>query len=425
MKHMLESTNLDRLLKRSQGMDSTPAQTSTPTKGQQPSQQPPSKARSKYEMNLAEFPLAILSKQAPKGLKIIESRDTKTKVIQYKDTIKGKNGELVPRHWTVSPSPRYGFGSPELLSLLFELFQIWKEQGFASPNIRFNSLAYLIQRLQLQKGELVYERLRKDLTVLVEISIEATNAFWDNEKQAYVDAVFHLFEEVHFYHKEASSRQDTFPLAYIKASEKLFGSIQANALTTLQLGSTYFHALTPTEQRVALYLAKVLYHKTSYRRDVAKLAEQLPIYATRPRDVKKQLSRACDGLLAKNFPHLTAYHYEPKRKGQRRGQGENIVFYKKAEQRERRRVQAHDKDLAQIEDLVKEILAVTGDRQNTPWYQLVAQKLDPDTIYTALAETKYAAHQRAIRTSPARYFTDLIKRYAEQQGIILNPRRPS
>jgi hypothetical protein len=35
-------------------------------------------------------------------------------------------------------------------------------------------------------------------------------------------------------------------------------------------------------------------------------------------------------------------------------------------------------------------LSVTGDRQNEPWYRLVAQKLDYDTIYTALSETKYA-----------------------------------
>jgi hypothetical protein len=72
---------------------------------------------------------------------------------------------------------------------------------------------------------------------------------------------------------------------------------------------------------------------------------------------------------------------------------------------------------------VEEILRVTGDRQNEPWYRLVAQKLDYDTIYTALADTKSAHHERRIRETKAKYFTDLIKRSAEQQGIILNPKK--
>ena len=152
-------------------------------------------ARSKYEMNLAEFPLAILSKQRPKGLKVMEYHDTKVKVIQYEDTIRGKHGELVPRRWTVIPSLRYGFGSPQLVSLLFELFQIWKEQGFASPQIRFSSITNLVKRQGLTDTDTrAFQRIRKDLRALTEVTIDAENAFWDNELGAYVDATFHLFD---------------------------------------------------------------------------------------------------------------------------------------------------------------------------------------------------------------------------------------
>jgi hypothetical protein len=220
------------------------------------------------------------------------------------------------------------------------------------------------------------------------------------------------------YYKEATSRQRALPFAYIKASEKLFGSVQANTLITLNLASTSFHELTPTEQRLALYLAKLMHGKAMYRRDVQKLGEQLPIHATRYKDIKKQLTRACDGLLAKKFPHLTAYEYEPKRLGQ----GDNIVFYKKTLQRTPERV-PFDKDVAQSYDLIEEILSVTGDRQNEPWYRLVVQKLDYDTIYTALSETRYAHHKRQIRKSKAKYFTDTIKRYAGRQAIALNPKK--
>src|SRR5215216_6771724 len=75
-------------------------------------------SRSKYEMNLAEFPLALLSKRKLKEVRIIK----------YKDTITGNNGELIEREWTVSPSARFGFGSTAITASLFELFQLWKEQ---------------------------------------------------------------------------------------------------------------------------------------------------------------------------------------------------------------------------------------------------------------------------------------------------------
>ena len=73
-----------------------------------------------------------------------------------------------PRQWTVLHSLRHGFGSSQMVSLLFEIFQIWKEQHFATPYIRFHSLSELIRRVQLQKTATAYHRLRHDLSALVE-----------------------------------------------------------------------------------------------------------------------------------------------------------------------------------------------------------------------------------------------------------------
>ena len=69
--------------------------------------------------------------------------------------------------------------------------------------------------------------------------------------------------------------------------------------------------------------------------------------------------------------------------------------------------------------LVEDILEVTGDRQSRGFYGIVARKLDPQTIYRALSETKEASRTGEIRTNQARYFTDLIKRYAAQRNIIV------
>jgi hypothetical protein len=266
--------------------------------------------RTKYEMNLAEFPLAILSKRKP----------TKPEAIEYHDTITGKDGEIVARTWRVKPSHDYGFGSTTITALLFELFQLWKQQGFVSRKIQFQSIYNIIHLIGLKNpSDKDYERIRNDLTALVEISIEAKNAFWDNEKKAYVTKIFHLFDSVTLYHKNAKSpHQEILPFSYITASETLMQSVAANAIITLQgVNRELFHSLAPTQQRLALYLSKMLHKSAEHRRDVEKLTQQLPITAKTYRDSKSLLKRACDGLIKKKFPYLTGYRFEPSRRQSR------------------------------------------------------------------------------------------------------------
>lgn len=68
---------------------------------------------------------------------------------------------------------------------------------------------------------------------------------------------------------------------------------------------------------------------------------------------------------------------------------------------------------------IEDILAVTHDRENRGYYSLVVRKLSEQTIRLVLSETKDASLTGKIRTTPARYFTDLIKRHANEQGISL------
>jgi hypothetical protein len=363
--------------------------------------------RSKYEMNLAEFPFAVLSKNRPEKLEVIE----------YQDTIKGKNGNLVPRLWRLKPSIEYGFGSTELTSLLFEIFQIWKEQGFKSRRIHIGSIYNLIQRMNLSvTSAKTYERLNADLHALVEMSVEARNAFWDNEKKAYVSKTFHLFDEVNLYHrKEHSAHQETLPFTYMVASETLWHSIESNTIVTLKgVSRELFYSLTPTEQKLGLYLAKVLGNKTEYRRDVYGLARQIPIFAKTYKDTKKILTRRCDGLIKKKFPYLSSYHFEPSTQVGK----DNIIFSRKST------VELPSESSGDLEErkakegfIVDEILSVTGDRHSRRFYQLVAQKLPLQNIYTCLSLTKAVRDQN--HPNPAAYFTVLVKDYAQKSGITL------
>src|SRR5215510_2137753 len=163
--------------------------------------------KSKYEMNLAEFPLAFLTTKIPKG----------TDALEYQDSIIGKDGKEIQRRWKIYPHPKYGFPTPSTQATLFELFQIWAQSNFESSVIPFGSIYELIRRRGLQDDKRTYDRIRRDLNLLVGVTIEAKDAFWDNEKKAYVDQTFHLFELVRFFRRDSSHHaHDTPTKAYIE-----------------------------------------------------------------------------------------------------------------------------------------------------------------------------------------------------------------
>lgn len=52
----------------------------------------------KDEMNLVEYPITLLSKR----------HESKTKTIEFSDTITGDGGKLIKREWIVTGSDKYG-----------------------------------------------------------------------------------------------------------------------------------------------------------------------------------------------------------------------------------------------------------------------------------------------------------------------------
>ncbi len=366
--------------------------------------------RSKYEMSLAEFPLAFLSTRTPKDIRSL----------LYEDEITGKNGVKVKRRWEITPHATLGFPTPSTQTTLFELFQLWAEQQFASHHIYFGSIYELIKRKGLEQDDAnTYQRIREDLERLMGITVKATNAFWDNKAKAYVTRVFHLFESVDFFYTDSENpRQSTLPLATITASPTLWQSIASNAIIALQnVPREAFHDYTPTEHRLALYLAKMLYSKPQHRRNANTLTSQIPITAKLYKQRKYILSRACDGLIARKFPYLSSYRYE----GNKSGSSENIIFIRKTKQVEQplKNKQDISDEEAKRNLLVSDILEVTGDAHSRGFYALVAKNVREQTIYRAIAATRQAHLQGDIRTSCARYFTAIIKQLASKDGVEL------
>lgn len=362
-------------------------------------------SKSKYELTLAEFPIFLLSR----------SKEDTRKVIEYKDQITGKGGQQVDREWRVFPSAS-GFGTESTFSTLFELFQIWKEDNFNQQTIHFLSIYNILKRKGLDTGNQQYKQVIRDLDCLVGITIKAKNAFWDNEVKAYVDMAFHLFDSYHLF-KEKPDSQATLPLAQIKASDVLYGSILKNSLLIAGFDSKFFHSLKPLEQRLAIYLTKVFRSQTMHKRDLLKFAEQVPIYAKQTKHIKQQIKRTCSGLMDKGFDLLESFDFENGFNKQ-----EFIVFKRsgslpKTFHPKEKSEQFFGIGKAPADFLVEDILEVCEDKKSIEFYKKIARDVPESTIYRALSEVKEARDLGEIKKSKGALFTNLIKKYAQEQGI--------
>jgi len=365
----------------------------------------PEISKSKYELTLAEFPIFILSKRPQKDIK----------AITYEDTISGRDNLPVTREWKVVPDAEYGFGTASTFETLYDLFQIWKENSFSSQFINFGSIYNLLKkRGQTSLGRQQYNQIIRDLNCLVGIRITAKNAFWDNGQQAYVDMTFHLFDHLDLY-KEKPNGQAILPLTRIKASDVLFGSIKKNSLLTADFDSRFFHSLTPIEQRLALYLSKVLKTKKTYSREMLKLAEQIPIQSQQAKHTKQELKKACNGLIEKKFKLLDRYEF----KKASDNQTELIVFYRQGAPavRQLKTPTKHPKETFQIDCLVEDILEVCQDEGSINFYKKVARLMPTQTIYRAISEVKETSALDGVKKSKGSIFTHLIKKYAAEQHI--------
>ncbi len=371
-------------------------------------------SKSRFELTLAEFPIFSLSKKTVNKKNI--------KAIVYEDTISGKSGQTVNRKWEALPHPVLGFGTPSTFATLFDLFQIWKENNFDHQTISFGSIYSLIKRRGGSLNKQQYAQINNDLECLVGVTIKAKNAFWDNEKQGYVDMTFHLFEHL-FLLKEKPNGPATLPFGQIKASDVLYGSLLKNSILVADFDSKFFHSLKPTEQRLAWYLTKVFRSQSVNIRDIAELGKQLPLEVTELKYIKRQLKWTCDGLMKKGFKRLAGYDFKKSVDGKK----EMIVFRRAGAAQgtdgiistKKTKANNNQKEEYEIQLLVEDILDICHDEKSSNFYHKVACLMPSQDIYQALSEVKEIQQLGTIKNSPGAIFTSKIKQYAEQRGVSI------
>ncbi len=211
------------------------------------------------EMNLAEFPIAIVGDRVPSGVK----------TLTFEDVIKDR-GKPVRRRLTVSGSDKYGLPTSLDDEVILGLIQLTKEAGYLDRNVEFTRYQ-LIGMLNWRDEGKSYRRLEQSLRRWMGVTLYYDNAWWDKANLQWVNECFHILDHLKIH------KGDALNGGYARSSfcwnEIVYRSFHAGNLKKLDM-TLYSRISTPTGKRLFRYLDKRFYLNAKFEMDLRKFAEE-------------------------------------------------------------------------------------------------------------------------------------------------------
>ncbi len=249
------------------------------------------------EMNLAEFPLTLLSTRS----------DPKIKTLEFKDQIRTKTGEAINREWTITGADKFGLPTASDDEVLIGLLKLSVDQGFEDRKVYFTRYE-LLKALQWTTEGRSYKRLMNALDRLSGVRIKATNAFFDNSSKTHSTVNFGIIDAY-----EINDGRDTMGqerASFFLWSEVLFKSFQVGYIKKLDL--TFYLALeSAISKRLFRYLDKHFWYKSRIVMKVFTLAHEKLGISRNYRylsSIRQQIDPALDELVKAGF--LENYSYQ-------------------------------------------------------------------------------------------------------------------
>ena len=211
---------------------------------------------SRDEMNLAEFPLTVLSKRA----------DPSVKTLEFSDSVKGKNGDVINRKWIITGADKFGLPTSSDDEVLLGLLKLTADDGLRTPKIHFTRYE-LLRILRWTTEGRSYVRLQNALDRLSGVRIKATNAFYDNETKLHSTRNFGIIDAY-----EINDGRDARP-SFFTWSEVLFKSFQVGFIKKLDL-EFYLDLQSAVSKRLYRYLDKHFWYRSRMQVNLFVLAHE-------------------------------------------------------------------------------------------------------------------------------------------------------
>jgi hypothetical protein len=228
----------------------------------EPTAASPPPASGKDEMNLAEFPITLLSERVPRGQKTIEFEDC-----FYDDG----TGKVITRRVTITGSDKYGLPTSKDDEVILGLIQLTKmANGFAGRTVNF-CRSDLIRLLGWPDTGQSYRRLARSFDCWTFTGLSYENAWWDHEHRSWVSEKFHILDRVTLYDKDRGARPGDQKLSSFTWSEVIFHSFRSGYLKRFDF-DFYLGLTTSTAKRMYRFLDKRFYLKRRWEFDLKDFA---------------------------------------------------------------------------------------------------------------------------------------------------------
>lgn len=240
------------------------------------------------EMNLAEFPIALLADFAPKGQKTL--------------CFEGGNGQL-----TVTGSDAYGLPTALDADVIVALIYLTKlRNDFKDVKVNFSRYE-LIKLLNWPDKGSSYNRLDQALNRWGGVWLVYDKCWWNNRLKRYVSAKMHILESVVITESgKASDGQRHLPLSTFTWNKTFVESCQADNLRQLDLDE-YFSLKSAVSKRLYRFLGKRFYLQDEWAFDLNEIAfDRVGLsrsYEGNAGKIKEKLQPALEELEAIGFLH--------------------------------------------------------------------------------------------------------------------------
>ena len=182
---------------------------------------------SRDEMNLVEFPLAVLSTRV----------NPKLKTLEFQDSQRLSSGQVIEREWIITGADKFGLPTSTDDDVVLALMRLTFENGFKNRKVYFTRYE-LLKILRWSTEGRSYRRLTKSLDRLSGVRIKASNAFFSNSDKAWQTRNFGLIDAYEI--NDGRNR---------KASAKE-GSASLKSKKPTSFSVSYTHLTLPTNREV-------------------------------------------------------------------------------------------------------------------------------------------------------------------------------
>lgn len=236
----------------------------TPSETQEQEATPPVGHFTRDELNLAEFPIALLTERAPDGQKTLEFQD---------EIYDQKRKQLVQRKLTITGSDKFGLPTVKDDEVILGLIHITKQaNNFTDRRVRFQR-SDLIKLLRWPDTGQSYRRITKSFECWLGVTLYYDKSWWDKQTGSWITKGFHIIDgfEIADGKTNGDNRQLSLLPCEFTWNEVIFRSFQSGYLKSLDF-DVYCEFKYPTTQRMYRFLDKHFYRKSKLSYDLKTFA---------------------------------------------------------------------------------------------------------------------------------------------------------